>query len=254
MAGLSLSGYRVKRLFTTIRTGARTPLPENVVALYDRFMKVNMDEVQRGASAEDHSRGYALSASAPLRAIQLEMRAFALKHEAQLRAVLQSSADDKQRIVAAELLGYARQSPAQISGLVHANRDSNSIVRNNATRALLVLVDANATVAAQIPVAAFIPSLLSGTWSDINKASYLLFTITKYRNEKVLVQLGTREVRDRLIEMARWRVGHGTPARYILGRIAGIDERNLERLVTTGQVEEIIKQLRRTPQRDGQHL
>jgi hypothetical protein len=234
-------------------SGSRTRLPKNIVALYERFIKVNMEEVQKGAAAEDHSKGYALSVSGPLRSIQLEMRAYALNRTALLQAVLEGSADDEQRIVAAELLGYARRSRAQISSLVKANRDSNGTVRNNATRALLVLVDSNIKVAAQIPVADFVVLLLSGTWTDINKASGLLFNITRYRDAKVLAQLRTREVLNRLIEMARWRVGHGNAARYILGRLAAIDEEKLVQLVTAGQIEEIIKQLPQTRNQGGQH-
>lgn len=218
-------------------------LPENIINLYDRFMKALMEDVQKGASAEDHSKGYALSTSPPLRSIQLEMRAYAVNHDALLRDVLQNASDDKQRIIAALLLGYARQSRSQIAALVRAHQDSNGMVRNNATRALIVLAESNTKVAAEIPAEGFVGLLLSGTWTDLNKGSYMINAITKSRSAKILARLHDREVLERLIEMARWRTGHAEPARYILGRMAGIDESRLEQLVKTGKVDAIISEL-----------
>jgi hypothetical protein len=222
---------------------SNTRLPEQMLNLYDRFIKVNMEDVQQGASAEDRSKGYALSASARLRSIQFEMRAYAVGHEALLRDVLESASDERQRIAAAELLGYARQSESQIAALVKASQDSSGTVRNNATRALIVLAESSPKVVAKIPTAGFIELLLSGTWTDLNKAAGLLNSISKSRDAKVLAQLRRREVLDRLIEMARWR-SHGELARYILGRIGGIDESRLEQLVASKQVDEIIDAVR----------
>jgi hypothetical protein len=204
-----------------------------------------MEEVQKGANTEDHSKGYALSASPLLRAIQLEMRAYAVDHGALLREVLATSADDQQRIAAAELLGFARQSKSQIATLAQAHQDSNGKVRNNAIRALLVLADSSPKIAREIPAAGFIDLLLSGTWTDLNKASNLLAILTRKKNTRLLAALRRQEVLDRLIEMARWRTGHGEPARTLLGRIAGIDERRLKELVETGKVEAIIRELER---------
>lgn len=222
--------------------GATTRLPENILNLYDRFIKVLLEDVQKGAAAEEHSKGYSLSASPPLRSIQLEMRDYAAAHGALLREVLKTSSDDRQRIVAAELLGYAQQSKFQIAALVQANRDSNSTVRNNATRALIVLAESSPKIAKEIPVEGFVELLLSGTWTDLNKASNLLNPITKSRSAKILAQLRQKEVLNRLIEIARWR-SHAEPARYILGRIAGSDERRLKQLVKSGKVEIIINEL-----------
>jgi hypothetical protein len=218
-------------------------LPENIVNLYDRFMKSLMEDVQKGASPEDRSKGYALSASPAMRSIQLEMRDYAVGHDALLRDVLRAASEDKQRIVAAQLLGYARQSMSQVAALVRAHRDSNGAVRNNATRALIVLAESSQKIAEEIPAEGFIELLLSGTWTDLNKASYLINSMTKSRNARLLARLRNKEVLERLIEMARWRTGHAEPARYILGRMAGIDEGRLQHLVKTGEVETIIREL-----------
>lgn len=84
------------------------------------------------------------------------MRACAVENAPLIERVLASSADDEQRIAAAELLGFAPESRSQIDALVRATRDSNETVRNNAMRALAVLADSSSEVAKQIPAAEFI--------------------------------------------------------------------------------------------------
>ena len=44
--------------------------------------------------------------------------------------------------------------------------------------------------------------------------------------------------------MARWRdPGHASDARMILGRVAGIEEKRLQKLVAGGEVEPILSAL-----------
>ncbi|HVG17611.1 MAG TPA: hypothetical protein VNI02_01055 [Blastocatellia bacterium] len=105
-----------------------------------------------------------------------------------------------------------------------------------------MLAESSPKVARGIPAEGFIELLLSGTWSDLNKASNLLDSMTKGRSARLLAQLRRKEVLNRLIEIARWR-SHAEPAMYILGRIAGSDERRLKQLVTSGKVEVIINKL-----------
>ena len=63
---------------------------------------------------------------------------------------------------------------ARLLALRRAARDPDDEVRNNATRALGVLVRSNRALAASIPPDTFIEMLNSGTWSDRNKAGMLL--------------------------------------------------------------------------------
>jgi hypothetical protein len=211
--------------------------------MYGRFTNALDEAVQKGAAAEDRSKGYAISEYPSLRSVQLEMRAYAVGREVLLRKVLATSSDDQHRVVAAHLLGYARQSKSQITALARASHDGDSNVRNNATRALLVLAESNPRIAAQIPSESYVDLLQSGNWTDLNKASFLLSAVTRSRNVEELTQLRGRETLERLIEMARWRTGHADAARYILGRVAGIDEERLQRLVMAGQAEVIINSL-----------
>jgi hypothetical protein len=225
------------------RPKGKTRLPVSAIRIYERFTTALIEAVQKGASAEDRSKGYAISAYPSLRSVQLEMRAYAVGREVLLSKVLATSSDDQHRVMAAHLLGYGRQSKSQITALARASHDSDSTVRNNATRALLVLAESNPRIAAQIPSESYVDLLMSGNWTDLNKASFLLSAITRSRNAEALTQLRGRETLERLIEMARWRTGHAEAARRILGRVAGIDEERLQQLITAGQVEVIINSL-----------
>jgi hypothetical protein len=85
--------------------------------------------------------------------------------------------------------------------------------------------------------------LLSGTWTDVNKAGALLNDLTKSRDPSLLTKLRKPEVLGRLVEAARWRTEHANSSRYILGRVAGIEEGHLEQLVAAKQVDVIISAL-----------
>jgi hypothetical protein len=214
--------------------------PVRVVILYQQTMEAWSKAVRNGSSKEDYSKGYALSTDPELRAKQLATREYATSHERLVLRVLVSSRDADQRIAAAHILGYARQSKEQIEALVKAGSDADETVRNNAIRALKVLAQSNPRVAARIPAKPFIARLNSSSWTDRNKAGFLLAELSKRGDPKLLSQLRSQALTS-LIEMARWRSGgHAGSARILLGRIAGIEETLLQQLVAAGQVEQII--------------
>lgn len=81
--------------------------------------------------------------------------------------------------------------------------------------------------------------LNSGTWTDRNKGSAILLSLSKWRDPKLLAQLRARAMPG-LIEIARWDHGHAM-SRLVLGRIAGIDEESLAKMVgNDDQTDEII--------------
>jgi hypothetical protein len=213
-------------------------LPPQAVELYRQTMDVVLASVQHGSS-EDHSRGYALSSDPTLRAKQLATREYAVGRGPLLRRVLAESRDDEQRVVAAHFLGYARQSREQIAALVRASRDPNDGVRNNATRALIVLALSGPKVAARIPAAGFIEMLNSGVWTDRNKSGGLLEALSRSREPKLLAELRAGAL-DSLLEMARWRAPHAYESRVLLGRIAGIEETRLQKLAKSNDQAEVI--------------
>lgn len=222
-------------------------LPSAALALYKRFVDAVSDSARTGQTGEDDSKGYALASYPPLRAAQLRIRRYALGHEPLLLGVLASASDAEQRATAAELLGYARQSERQILALVRASRDVDDGVRNNAVRALGVLARSDPKIARRIPAAPFVDMLSSGNWKDRNKASGLLDVLSLTRDRRLLALLRARAL-DSLVEMARWRShGHASAARAMLGRIAGIGEERLAKLVATDQVEAIVGALVPSP-------
>jgi HEAT repeats len=200
--------------------------------------------VQKGGDGaqEDDSNGYALFKDPAAHSVQLAMREYSVQHQDELLRVLKSSSDSEQRAIAANALGYARQSPEQVAALVWASRDSEETVRNNAVRALAVLASSSAEVARKIPVESFIAMLHSGIWTDRNKASMLLSAMTGTRDPEMLTQLRAQAL-DPLIEMAQWRdTSHAIFARIVLARIAGIPEERLMQAVA-GPVQAILDQL-----------
>lgn len=213
--------------------------PRSILDLYDRAMDLNAEAVQK-QPGEDRSKGYGLSAYAPLRETQLAIRQFARHNDLLIRRVLRSSVEPKERRAAAYALGYARQSEAQISALVRASRDADGTVRNDAVRALGVLASSSERVSAWIPAEDFARMLNSRVWEDRNKAGLLLDVLSRRRDPRLLRVLRSQAL-ESLVEMARWRnPGHAWDARVILGRIAGIEEERLQQLAASGKVEEII--------------
>jgi hypothetical protein len=146
------------------------------------------------------------------------MHEYAAQHADEIGRVLRSSADNEQRQIAAEMLGYTNQSGRQIADLVWASHDPDGGVRNNATRALVVLAKSNPKAAARIPAAGFIEMLNSGKWADRNKACELLSVLSQWRAPKLLAALRAQAL-ESLLEMARWRSGHAYAARMLLGRV-----------------------------------
>jgi len=220
------------------RTFALNPAPKEqlqvspeLAALSEHMDQALFAAVRNGNAAEEQpSPGYRLPKDPETRKATLAFRQYALQHEDQLYRVLESSSDGKQRAIAADALGFATRSPRQIAALVHAARDPDDDVRNNATRALLEMAQAGPAVASQIPPDTFIEMLWSGTWTDRNKASGLFWILTASRDPQLLSRLRT-DAFDPLTEIARWDTDHAVAARIILGRIAGIPDAELFKIV-----------------------
>jgi hypothetical protein len=231
---------------------AFNPAPTGGVRLPKDALKLGQDldhawasAVMNGRATEDDSAGYALTNDPKARKAELALRDYALQHEDLVRQVLTSSSDAEHRGLAAQMLGYGRQSDRQIDDLVHASLDPDDGVRNNAVRALEVLATAKPALARSIPPQPFIRLLRSGAWLDHNKASLVLAALTTTREPKLLDELRA-DALESLLEMARWRyIGHAEAALTILGRIAGIEEDTLNKLIDAGQTGTILAKVDR---------
>jgi hypothetical protein len=215
-------------------------LPKDAVKLGNELDDAFESAVMHGHATEDDSAGYTLPDDPNAHKAALAMRDYALQHEDVLFQVLDSSSNAEHRAISAQMLGYGRQTDRQVDALVHASLDADGGVRNNAVRALEVLGGAKPAAAQKIPAEPFIRLLRSGAWLDHNKASLVLMALTETRDAQLLGQLRA-EALDPLLEMGRWRsIGHAEAALTILGRMAGIDEATLNKLIEAGQTATIL--------------
>lgn len=241
MAYIGLQGASYQEIHFDPAPTGNIRLPNEAMKLGDNLDEAWANAVMNGHSAEDDSEGYALTKDPEARKAALAVRDYALRNEALILHVLGTSSDAEHRATAAEMLGYGRQSDQQINGLVKASLDPDDDVRNNAVRALAVLARAKPALAEGIPIDPFVRLLRSGTWTDHNKASILLLALTENRAPRVLSALRS-EALDPLIEMARWRnEGHAEASITILGRITGLDESTIDRMIRAGEKEKIIR-------------
>ncbi len=196
-------------------------LPSEAVKLYDAILKAVESTAKSRDPGGDRS----------LRARELALRDWALRNEVVVVDVLENSANAEDRAIAAMALGYGRQNEKTFAALTNAGFDANGTTRNNAIRALGVLVNGNPELARYVPADRFVGLLHSGTWTDRNKASFLFLALTKSRDRALLDALRAQAF-GALVEMARWRSsGHATPARMVLGRLTGIPEERLSRMI-----------------------
>ena len=236
--GLSGESYRAETWRAAPTVDAH--LGRKGMHLYNEWVTAFTKAVEQGDSKEDDSKGYALSHNAAVRAIEVEMRAWAANREPEIIAVLTQAKDAKQRAAAAELLGYADRSRDQIQALTNAAEDESDEVRNNAVRALGVLAAAGRGVPIEVDLKPLVDLLYSGTWTDRNKASWLIANLTDgQRDTKMLAQLRKTAMAP-LVEGAEWDAGHADFFLTILGRIGGIPEKKLEGMIAAGDSAEII--------------
>ena len=248
---VGLPGQSTRKFRYDPEPSGDTRLSDPIVTLHRKLGSALRAAVRKGGDAteEDYSNGFALTKDAAAHSIQLAMHEYVLEREDELSRVLRSSADARHREIAAEALGYVRQSPSQIAALVRATRDSNHNARNNAARALGVLASSSSFAASEIGAANFIEMLSSGIWEDRNKASFVLHALTRSRDPRLLGDIRSNSL-DSLIEMARWRSSsHAYSARMILGRIAGLSEKQSMDAAMKGTIGVMLNALRSSADR-----
>jgi hypothetical protein len=219
-------------------------LPDDVLRAGAAFDAAFAKAVERGDFQEDQSQGHALMHDPGARAVQEGFVALADRYGQQLRDVLHHSDTPQQRALAAQVLAYATDKARVVGDLSSAMRDSDVEVRNNATRALW-LIAALATKAPDrkiaVPPDPFIELLLNSlTWTDRNKSSFALMSLTESRDPALLSRLRQMAM-PALVEMARWKSkGHAVASVLILGRIAGLPEEDLASAAASGNYATIV--------------
>ena len=212
-----------RQFYRAARAGG-AQVSATLAKLYDAMDKAEEAAIEKGSAEEEMGAGYRLSKDPAARAAELAVRDYALGHEEELLGVLKSAANAGQRSIAADVLGYGRVTPQQTAALVEAARDPDDTVRNNASRALGEMAEADAAVAARIPPDAFIDMLRFGGATDLNKSTMVLVELTRSRDPRLLARLKS-EAWEPLLEMASWRMtGWAADPRTIACRIQGVPE------------------------------
>jgi len=217
-------------------------LPDEVNSAYRRFLDASDQASRAGLTREDLTKGYARSEDLEVRAIQDMFPSMVKADLPMLRAVIRNSNDEQQRAVAAYVLGYAPDPNSVVNDLQYALRDPDPGVRVNAVHSLVAFAVAGVKVEATW----FIEMLNSPSWIDRTKALAALQLLTDSHSKEVLDQIRMRALPS-LMEMAQWKtLKDALPAYMLLGRVAGIPDKQLEDAWSRGDRESIIAQAAKT--------
>jgi len=232
------------------------PVPDGSVSLTGDIVlaskkvdDANEKSVLAGNAGEDDSQGHSLATDPQARTAELALIPIANKHLSDLRRVLHNSSDELQRATAAQVLGYVNDKQSVVPDLVAATRDSSSLVRNNAMRALVVFTKYVPKLSAkkiQVPSQPFLALLNSCIWTDRNKSAWAVAQFTESHDSELLTQIREKALPS-LIEMARWKdLGHASNSLRILGRIGGMTEDQISKAIDSENREAIIYAARKS--------
>jgi hypothetical protein len=211
-------------------------LPDEIELTYKRFLEASDTASRHGLTGEDLTKGYARSEDPDVRAIQDMFPSLVKEYLPTIREVLRNSEDEGERAIAAYIIGYAPDPKSVVNDLQYALRDADQGVRVNAARSLLAFAVAGVKVEATW----FIEMLNSLSWTDRMRAMGVLQILTESRDPAVLEQLRTRALAS-LEEMAGWKtLEHALPAYLLLGRVAGIPEKELRDAWARGDRDKMI--------------
>ncbi len=206
-------------------------LPDEINTAYQNFLQASSAALRLDEDRDDLTQGHRLSANVETRALQQQFIPLAKDHLKELRDVLRNASDEEQRAAAAYIIGYAPRKSDVVNDLEYALKDSDAGVRGNATRglvALAVLAHRDPDSAVKVSPTWFVEMLNSLSWTDRTQALMALQILTDDRDQQILDQLRDRALTS-LVEMARWKtLEHALPAYILLGRIAGVPEKEIQ--------------------------
>lgn len=227
-------------------------LPMDIHHAYHHFVEALGQAVRKGEIREDLSRGHSLIENTEARSIQEAFVELADKHLETLRRVLRSSADEEARAIAAYLIGYASDKRGIVNDLQLAMRDADATVRANAMRALVAVATyarLNPDEGIRVQFTWFVEMLNSIYFTDRHGAAVALATFTEKRDPALLEHLRERASAS-LAEMARWKhLPHALPAFILAGRVAGMEEKEIQEAWNRGDRESVIAKLRASGRR-----
>jgi hypothetical protein len=228
-------------------------LPKAIVKVYGDYERTFLESVRHNDFSEDDSNGYALLGNAAARAVQSKFPALADENYDRLVDVLHNSKHAEQRAMAATVIGYATDKKRAASDLIFGTQDPSELVRNDAVRALSVLVAYarnHRDLGIEISTDWCLDLVESLTWTDRNKAMAVLNAATVDKDPTLLAKLRQRSLPS-LVEMARWKsAGHAMMAFLLVGRIAGLNDEEIKNAWDGGKREKVIEQALASPSTD----
>ena len=205
-------------------------LPAEIKDTYDSLMNLVRVAVEIGEATENDSSGHALMNYLPARQLEEKFITYADKNLSLLREVLGHSKHAEQRQVAAAVIAYYHDKTEIINDLLEAVTDPNEHVRNNAVRAIGIIANYSQRkpdLKIEIPADPFIGMINSISWTDRNKSSLVLLSLTNSRDKQLLKQLKQQALKP-ILDMAKWKSnGHSMPGYIMLGRIAGWSDKEI---------------------------
>ncbi|MBK9168778.1 MAG: HEAT repeat domain-containing protein [Bryobacterales bacterium] len=218
-------------------------LDDDVVGTYRQFSSALARAARQGFAAEDLRRGHSFSEDPEARRHQQKFQILAHAQTNHLRKVLEQSADEEHRAIAAYVLGYVKEKRGVVNDLQRAMQDPDPDVRGNAMRALTALAVLDAAEPEQrirVEPTWFVEMLHSVELRDRMRAVESLLVLTDENQEKPLSLLRERGLAP-LREMALWNsLPHAVGPFTLLGRAAGQDAEAIEAAWTQGERREIV--------------
>ena len=225
-------------------------LPQFLVDDYQTFMEAVRDAARRGGTAEDLTEGHSLMADPAARDLQFHFADYAAAHLPLVREVLRDSGDDAQRAMAAAIIGYAPNKKDVLNDLESAMQDPDEAVRANAVRALnafAVRARLHPEEGIRVSPTWFVEMLNSVVLGDRTHAATALVTLTDQNAAAALDQIRQRAL-DSVVEMAQWKdLARALPAFILAGRLAGLNEPEIQKAWTIGNRQEVITAALATP-------
>jgi len=195
-----------------------------IAAKYVQLMELLVTAIQQNEADEDNSNGHAFLRYLPARKIQESFIPYANANIKLLKTVLKTSKYPEEREVAATVIAYYSNKKEIVNDLIDAIDDPDEGVRNAALKAVGVIADYaknKPELSITIPADPFIELMNSISWTDRNKSSLVLLSLTNKREKNVLDELKLKAM-DAVIDMAGWKnMGHAIPGFILLGRMAG---------------------------------
>lgn len=223
-------------------------LPKDLVDTYHGLMDAIAGSIRGHNADEDLTNGYSLMADPECREMQQSFIPIVASNLALVDRVLRESSDSEQRAIAAYVIQYgprdSRGTKTIINGLQYALQDQELAVRQNAIRSLkAVAVGAKLHPQQEIRIEPtwFIELMNSVFWSDRRGASLALVDLAEKRDPETLELLRQRALAS-VIEMARWHdLEHALPAFILAGRLAGLNEQQIQAAWVAGDRESVIR-------------